>query len=327
MFLTNTVNTQTKSLFEYNVELYEDIISFNEEYNNIKEDIILQEHSMLLEGNTLDYIQESISETAIKIWEHIKQFLIKLKNKIVEVWNIVKKKVLEIIVKLKSFFSKGEDVVVIDIKEDVSKLQRLRAYVSNIGKVTKENIIEHKKAIAIIIGVGAYLALGVHLTNKKLKEDDWVKANFNEREQELKIVTEDSPISRVADSIIREASNKSENSDDVKSQVEIISVISKEEINLANKILSKSTKIKQDKDFTIIDNKSGDVSTIKNYKDGGKSEFKKTFSDSQAKLRDDLRKQQEQQEKEFSDKLEKNKKEATQHGEDLLKSFRDRTKK
>lgn len=283
MFLTNTVNTQAKSLFEYNVELYEDIISFNEEYNNIKEDIILQEHSMLLEGNSLDYIQESISETASKIWEHIKQFLIKLKNKIVEVWNIVKKKVLEIIVKLKSFFNKGEDVVVVDIKEDVSKLQRLRAYVSNIGKVTKENIMEHKKAITAIVGVASAGALtyilwknnkegrdrAIEIINQaKVSKEVDGKSGLAERESELNIVNlDESVIARFAESIFARADalskaasassettrqarlhndnlRKENEADKLKAEVSMLAYLEAEEQKLKMNILKKAAYMK-----------------------------------------------------------------------------------
>lgn len=213
MFLSNNNSlTNNKSLSECTYELYEDIISFNEEYNSIKEEVILQEHSMLLEGNSLYYIQESISETASKIWQTIIKFLKGLKEKIVQVYNIVKKKVLEIIVKIKSFFTKGEDVVVVDIKEDVSKLQRLRAYVSNIGKVTKDNIMEHKKEIAAIVGVAAASALAYVLW-KNGKDSDSIDLStlvpsgskivttsgssaLSSREQDLKILSIESPIAK-----------------------------------------------------------------------------------------------------------------------------------
>ena len=258
MFLTNTVNIQSKSLFEYNVELCEDIISFNEEYNNIKESIILQEHSMLLEGNTLDYIQESIGETASKIWEHIKRFLIKLKNKIVEVYNIVKKKVLEIIVKLKSFFTKGEDIIVIDIKEDVSKLQRLRAYISNIGKVTKENIMEHKKEIAAIVGMVTYVTYilwrsskgGDDNTKVKVSKEVDGKSGLSERETELNVVNLDqSAITRFAEGLFKAAeqsskSNNNEEADKIKAEVTMLAYLQAEEQKLKMNILRSAAYMK-----------------------------------------------------------------------------------
>ena len=318
MFLTNTVNIQSKSLFEYNVELYEDIISFNEEYNNIKESIILKEHSMLLEGNSLDYIQESIGETASKIWEHIKQFLIKLKNKIVEVYNIVKKKVLEIIVKLKSFFSKGEDVVVVDIKEDVSKLQRLRAYVSNIGKVTKDNIMEHKKEIAAIVGVASAGALtyilwknnkeGGSSSDVKVSKEVDGKSGLSERESELNIVNlDESVITRFAESIFARADalskvasdsseatrqarlhndnlRKENEADKLRSEVTMLAYLEAEEQKLKMNILKKAAYMKGVRGNTLS-RRTSSQEEINAYDlgRGDRSDFKKSGDDKSLK--------------------------------------------
>ena len=98
MFLIESVNK--KKGFN-RLELYEDIISFNEEYNNIKESIILQEHSMILEGRSLDYIQEGIVEGVKRILSilinAIKKFILKIK----EILIASKNKILE-------FFSKNK---------------------------------------------------------------------------------------------------------------------------------------------------------------------------------------------------------------------------
>lgn len=83
-----------------NISLLEDIINFNEEYYNIKNDIILEEYKILVEGETFDKLKEKAKNlyTIIvnflkRMWEKLKQVYYTIKNKIFGGWDSVIKKV------------------------------------------------------------------------------------------------------------------------------------------------------------------------------------------------------------------------------------------
>jgi hypothetical protein len=120
MFLTSNVKVK-----QFNpIELYEDIINFNEEYNDLKYDIILQEHTLLLEGKDEDYIEESISETLKNVWNKILEFIKKVIEKAKQFMQFIKRKAVEIINK----FNKTEEVRV-----DKKGLEQIKGKISEIG--------------------------------------------------------------------------------------------------------------------------------------------------------------------------------------------------
>jgi hypothetical protein len=83
-----------------NISLLEDIINFNEEYYNIKNDIILEEYKILVEGETFDKLKEKAKNlyTIIvnflkRMWEKLKQVYYTIKNKIFGGWDSIIEKV------------------------------------------------------------------------------------------------------------------------------------------------------------------------------------------------------------------------------------------
>jgi hypothetical protein len=94
MFLTNSIN---KTPFNP-THLYEDIINFNEEYNDLKYNVMLQEHALILEGGEVGYLNEGLVEGFKKILTvlinaiknlilRVKDILIASRNKLMAIFN------------------------------------------------------------------------------------------------------------------------------------------------------------------------------------------------------------------------------------------------
>ena len=132
-------------------DLYETCINFNEEYNDLKHTIILQEHNLILEGKKVEYLNEAIVN---KIIDFVKSLIEKVKK----AYSAIKMKFLEFVSKI----GNGE------IFAKVDKIQAEKSMIAKMMDGIKNN---KGKAFLTTIGVVAIAGTYTKYSIDKLKAD------------------------------------------------------------------------------------------------------------------------------------------------------------
>lgn len=119
-----------------NINLLEDLINFNEQYYNLKENIILQEHSSFSNKDIL--LQEDYKEKLKSIWNSIKEFIAKLFNNISKVFAWLEEKFLQLITNIKRKITNNEDITIPNISPEELAIQELDKQINKYLKDTSE---------------------------------------------------------------------------------------------------------------------------------------------------------------------------------------------
>ena len=156
-----------------NINLLEDLINFNEQYYNLKENIILQEHSSLSNKDIL--LQEDYKEKLKSIWNSIKEFIAKLFNNISKVFIWLEEKFLQLITNIKRKFTNNEDITIPNISPEELAIQELDKQIDEYLRHTSEFNKNVNTARNIMYATGAVSGLvsdtGMNLVINKVNSD------------------------------------------------------------------------------------------------------------------------------------------------------------
>jgi len=156
-----------------NINLLEDLINFNEQYYNLKENIILQEHSSFSNKDIL--LQEDYKEKLKSIWNSIKEFIAKLFNNISKVFTWLEEKFLQLITNIKRKFTNNEDITIPNISPEELAIQELAKqiveYLRNTSAFNKN--VNTARKIMYVVGAASSLAsdTGINLAIDKVNND------------------------------------------------------------------------------------------------------------------------------------------------------------
>jgi len=156
-----------------NINLLEDLINFNEQYYNLKENIILQEHSSFSNKDIL--LQEDYKEKLKSIWNSIKEFIAKLFNNISKVFTWLEEKFLQLITNIKRKFTNNEDITIPNISPEELAIQELDKQIDEYLRNTSEfnKNVNTARNIMYVVGAASSLAsdTGINLAIDKVNND------------------------------------------------------------------------------------------------------------------------------------------------------------
>jgi hypothetical protein len=145
-----------------NINLLEDLINFNEQYYNLKENIISQEHSLFSNKDIL--LQEDYKEKLKSIWNSIKEFIAKLFNNISKVFTWLEEKFLQLITNIKRKFTNNEDITIPNISPEELAIQELDKqideYLRHTSEFNKNIDVGKRLVVASAIGKGVLTHYG-----------------------------------------------------------------------------------------------------------------------------------------------------------------------
>ena len=176
MFLTNNKTNIS------NINILEDLINFNEYYYNLKENIILQEHSSLSNKDIL--LQEDYKEKLKNIWVAIKEFIAKLFNNISKVFTWLEEKFLQLITNIKRKFTNNEDITIPNISPEELAIQELDKQIDEYLRNTSEFNKNVNVARNVMYATGAINSLvsdtGINLAINKVNSDRKLSSKVNQ---------------------------------------------------------------------------------------------------------------------------------------------------
>jgi len=156
-----------------NINLLEDLINFNEQYYNLKENIIIQEHSSFSNKDIL--LQEDYKEKLKSIWNSIKEFIAKLFNNISKVFTWLEEKFLQLITNIKRKFTNNEDITIPNISPEELAIQELDKQIDEYLRNTSEfnKNVNTARNIMYVVGAASSLAsdTGINLAIDKVNND------------------------------------------------------------------------------------------------------------------------------------------------------------
>jgi hypothetical protein len=153
MFISNTITLKENNAYDNLYTFYEDIIEFNECYNNEKYKLVVLEHRILTESQNDDIIilQEGLIETAKKIWEFIKNFLNKLKLHIIKIFNFIYNKIVSLISWIGKKFDGEKDLIVTPVNEELQLMQLLSDIKERVIKAeTREELGRIREVVSML---------------------------------------------------------------------------------------------------------------------------------------------------------------------------------